>query len=174
MKFDAHEVVPPQSRAARDMQLLRRPVMGFFLFLMMVHPCVAADADYLDVNLAAYHLNREHAAKKNLSEFNPGIGYERESGQGGVMVGVYQNSYRRMSTYALATYMPIGGEQISVGVAAGAVSGYETLIAPAFGVLLRLQFEQFGLNAFVVPPASMSGRKTTGFIGLQLRVKTDI
>ena len=141
------------------------------ILLLISSSAFAGDASYLSFNLASYHLDRADAARQNLSEFNPGIGIERESGEWRQMAGVYRNSIRRTSLYALAGYIPLHSGRLSFGLVGGAVTGYQIPIAPAVGLIASLQFDRFGLNLIMVPDAHVMHKEVNGFAGLQVRYR---
>ncbi len=127
----------------------------------------------LDINLASWHTRAW--ARHTLSQRNPGVGIERDfSPDWSAMAGLYSNSYRKPTWYALAAWTPLhaglpAGLSLSAGIAAGLVSGYartQVRSEPlAGGAVLRLRARSgLGLNLLAVPN-SMGG---SGFIGLQV------
>ena len=135
--------------------------------LLMVLSPIAQAATYVDINLASYHFQRSEVARKNLSEFNPGIGIERDVGGWRGMAGVYQNSFRRDSWYALLGYTPLHIGGADVGVLGGAISGYASGAVPAVGLLASIGC----LNLIVIPKAHIMHKDINGFVGFQVRVK---
>lgn len=133
----------------------------------------------LDLNLASIH--GEQWARRDLNQFNPGVGFTYHMGEAAeswaFSVGAYDNSFRRMTAYALAEWTPIRrvsprGWHLEAGLAGGFASGYrrsEVPCAPAMGsVLLRLSSPAgIGATIFAVPN---SGARSSGFIGLQLSI----
>jgi len=91
------------------------------------HPWV----NYVGVNLASHHFNREIRAANNYSEFNPGLNVTRTNGTYGFSLGIYHNSIRAWSKYALFTFSPdllkvkLGPLTFSPGVSIGGITGYE-------------------------------------------------
>jgi hypothetical protein len=135
----------------------------------------AASPWSLDLNATSYHTRAW--ARRQLNQNNPGLGFEYQiSPDWAAMVGLYRNSYRRETGYALGVWTPLRmglpwGMTASAGLAAGLVSGYrraEVATEPlAAGAVLRLRMAQgFGLN-FLAVPNTQSG---SGFIGVQLVV----
>jgi hypothetical protein len=122
---------------------------------------------FLDQNQAAYHFDRKAVAEKNLNESNPGIGLEREDGDWRQMVGVYKNSDRKNSVYGLVGYTPVHAGGFSAGVFGGGVTGYETPVQPAGGLLMTYQGKNMGVNLTAIP--NVPSKNVYGFIGLQLR-----
>lgn len=142
----------------------------FIILLAVSLPSFAADT-YLDVNLASYHWGREDVTQNNLNEINPGIGIEHDTGEWRQMVGVYLNSIRRASTYALLGYTPFRTDTLSLGVVGGVVTGYFIEVAPAVGLIATLQFSDIGVNIIAVPNAHVMHKDVNGFVGLQVRYK---
>ncbi len=140
------------------------------ILLVISLPGFAADT-YFDANLASYHWGREDVAQNNLNETNPGIGIERDTGEWRQMAGVYQNSIRRTSSYALLGYMPFRVDNLSLGGVGGVVTGYFVEVVPAVGLIATLQFNDIGVNIIAVPNAHVMHKDVNGFVGLQLRYK---
>ena len=127
----------------------------------------------LDINLASWHTRAW--ARRQLSQRNPGVGIQRDfSPDWSAMAGLYSNSYRKPTWYALAAWTPLraalpAGLSVGAGIAAGLVSGYtKTQVRSeplAAGAVLRLRSRSgLGLNLLAVPN-SMGG---SGFLGLQV------
>jgi len=127
----------------------------------------------LDLNATSYHTRAW--ARRQLNQNNPGLGLEYQfNPDWAVMGGLYRNSYRRETGYALGVWTPVRmglpwGATASAGLAAGLVSGYrraEVATEPfAAGAVLRLRTAQgVGLN-FLAVPNTQSG---SGFVGVQL------
>lgn len=127
--------------------------------------------DYLTANLASYHFNREHA--KHLNERNYGIGYEKKLDDLRYMLGLYNNSYGNNSLYGLVGYTPLHYGNLSAGLAGGLVSGYMKYPIPAAGGMLTYENGKHGANLTMIPPATVNGKKTEGFAGLQYKYKLD-
>lgn len=139
------------------------------IIAMLVSSNVMADA-YINVNVAAYHFNREATKTYNFNEINPGIGMEFSDRNGGYMVGTYKNSIYRQSVYALVSYTPIHVSNVDIGVVAGGVTGYEYApIVPAIGVLVTMKYKKVGINLMLVP--EVQSIEAYGFAGLQLSYK---
>lgn len=145
--------------------------ISLIILLLISSSAFAGDATYLNVNLASYHFSRDAVEKQSLSEINPGIGIERDAGGLRQMVGVYRNSIRRTSVYALAGYVPLRIDRLRMGVVGGAITGYEIPVAPAVGLLASLQFNHYGVNIIIVPDAHVLRKEVHGFAGLQFRCK---
>lgn len=142
----------------------------FIILLAVSLPTFAADT-YLDVNLASYHWGREDVSQNNLNETNPGIGIEHDTGEWRQMAGVYLNSIRRTTVYALLGYTPLHLDRLSVGAVGGMVTGYFAEVLPAVGLIATLQFECIGINIIAVPNAHVMHKEVNGFAGLQVRYK---
>lgn len=126
-------------------------------------------ADYLTATVTSYHFDRAAVEKRNLSEFNPGIGFEREDSKVRKMVGVYYNSHQRISAYGLLGYMPIVYGGWSAGMTCGLLTGYKYTITPALGGLVTYQHNDVGINVMIAPPVPEFN--VIGFVGFQLRFK---
>ncbi len=131
----------------------------------------AASRIALDVTIASVH------ARHSLNDFNPGIGLEMRIAPGlSLAGGIYRNSYRRTSGYAVVGYTPWRllqrhGWAGRLGVAAGLIGGYRTSEVRTQPLLAGLLFELrdpagWGINLLGVPPAGHG----SGFAGLQLVV----
>ncbi len=141
-------------------------------------PAQAADVT-LDLNVASIH--GEQWARHDLNQINPGLGLtyrpEGSAGNWGLSVGAYDNSYRRLTAYALAEWTPlhIGNPQgwhVDAGLSGGVASGYrrsETPTSPAMGTALFRIESPSGMAAslFAVPNF---GARESGFIGLQFGI----
>ncbi|HLP99222.1 MAG TPA: hypothetical protein VK149_12345 [Sideroxyarcus sp.] len=125
--------------------------------------------DYINQNVAAYHIDRKATETRNLRESNPGIGFERDDGETHQMVGAYKNSINKNSAYALFGYTPFQiGDYLRVGIVGGAVTGYEKPVAPAAGLLATYQGDN-GIGANIMVTPNVPKQNVYGFIGLQLR-----
>lgn len=135
-----------------------------------------ADGWRLDANLASVHTERW--ARDSLNQRNPGVGVTWQASRTWALAGgIYTNSYRKPTVYALAEFTPlhIGGAnhwRLDVGVAAGIATGYtraEIPCAPLAGAaLIRVTTpDNIALNIIGVPNA---GAYRSGFIGFQLSV----
>lgn len=140
-----------------------------YLFFALLFTAPANAETYLNLNTVAYHYDRSAVAQQHFNETTPGIGIEHERGDYRLMAGIYRNSIRRESVYALVGYMPVRHSALSIGVAGGMATGYLPTIVPAIGLVATLQFNRVGINLFAVP--NMLSRGSYGFAGLQLRCK---
>lgn len=136
----------------------------------------AAGTWNLDANLASIHTERW--ARDSLNQRNPGIGIEFRANRDWAFTGgIYSNSYRKPTVYALVEYTPLHIGQISnwhvdAGVAAGLASGYSRTEVPCAplggGALLRIASPGgVALNLIGVPN---TGAYQSGFVGFQLVV----
>ena len=134
----------------------------------------AAPTYTLDLNLASYHLERW--ARQSLNQRNLGAGITAQIDRNwSVSAGGYRNSYRRTSTYLLASWTPLhaslpAGWSIAAGATGGYDSGYrssEIATAPwvAAGLLRVISPAGWSINLTGVPNASHS---RSGFVGMQL------
>jgi hypothetical protein len=148
-------------------------ILAAVMATMLFAPAVSALDFTLDANLASIHMERW--AQETLNQRNEGLGVTaRLDPSWSLSVGEYRNSYRRISTYALAEWtplhIPVGTWHIDAGGEAGLVSGYrrsEVESQPIMGAgLVRLVApSHWSLNLSIVPNAP--GRRS-GFVGAQL------
>lgn len=138
---------------------------------MLLSSSAVADT-YIDVNLAAYHFNREVTAKSKFREVNPGIGLEYIKGNVGYMAGTFVNSVNRQSTYVMVSNTPVHISNMHVGVVGGAITGYKDSVVPIGGVLVSFRFKQAGINLVFVP--EVQRMNVYGFVGVQLMYKFDL
>ena len=139
-------------------------------------PAIASAAPVytLDLNLTSYHLERW--ARRDLNQHNLGIGITRRiTRTWSLSAGWYRNSYRRGSTYLLASWTPLhlsmpAGWSIAAGATAGYDSGYrssEIATAPWVAAALVRVIAPAGWSInFDAVPNAPGGR--SGFIGMQV------
>lgn len=145
---------------------------------------------YLNVNVTSHHFSNT----KRYNEFNPGLGYEGVFGNNHILLGVYYNSFKLWSGYALGAYTPLHWQvsqnhRIDFGLALGLASGYQDVhlnwtkakcckgIVPLAGAMVMwkpVQSDKFGVNFFLVPKFKRSESEMAGFIGLQLKFKLPV
>lgn len=129
-----------------------------------------ADEMLLNINLHAHHWSREAVKKYDLNEVNPGIGLEFQDGSIRKMVGVYKNSDRRYSAYALLGWMPVKIGPVDVGVFGGVVTGYAKPYEPAAGMIASIELtKKVNLNITAVP--TIEEYRVFGFCAFQLAYK---
>ena len=139
-------------------------------------PAIASAAPVytLDLNLTSYHLERW--ARRDLNQHNYGLGITAQVDRNwSLSTGWYRNSYRRGSTYLLASWTPLhaslpAGWSLAAGATGGYDSGYrssEIATAPwvAAGLLRVISPAGWSINLTGVPNASHS---RSGFVGVQL------
>ncbi len=128
----------------------------------------------LDLNLASYHT--QAWARGVLNQSNPGIGVTYlASRTWASAVGVYRNSYRRTTAYAMAQWTPVhlgamSGWHADAGLAAGLATGYhrdEVPCAPAAMTVVVRIASPGGVGVTLYGMAN-GGRHDSGFVGLQL------
>ncbi|HDR9236665.1 TPA: hypothetical protein QDB43_000350 [Burkholderia vietnamiensis] len=122
---------------------------------------------YVDVNLHAYHFDRQAKKEYDFNENNWGGGLEYTNDVVGVMAGYYRNSLRDPSWYVLGRYTPLqfdltSKDRLNLGIVAGALSGYKkNTMVPGFTYTPILN----GLGAtWVKTPTSVPGQKPRGFM----------
>ncbi|QLI80744.1 hypothetical protein HZU75_03910 [Chitinibacter fontanus] len=124
------------------------------------------------------HFDRQAVIDDDLNENNYGLGIERSNGRWHWMLGAYRNSLRDTSVYAQLGWTPLQWQfsekaSISLGAAAGLVSGYQNTdkgypIVPAGGFLVSLETDYYvGLNLFIVP--TIQAVDVEGFVAAQLK-----
>lgn len=129
----------------------------------------------LDISLACVHLTQR--ARDTLNQFNPGLGVTYNfTPEWSTSAGLYRNSLRRNSLYALGAWTPLHWRvtsewRLDLGGEAGVLTGYSHRDNPAapFGAagLIRLRNEKgYGANVVIVPNHGASA----GFVGLQIVV----
>lgn len=125
-----------------------------------------------------YHYNRDAVVRDNLSENNPGIGFERSNGRWHLMAGVFRNSIRQTSVYGMVGWTPLQADlpfdsSLSFGGALGLLTGYQNTqkgypIVPAGGALISWETpHHFGVNVFLVP--TLKSFQVEGFAAVQLK-----
>lgn len=137
---------------------MSRFAIDLVIAALLVCACVPAVAQtWLTASIASYHFERG-----DYCELNPGVGFEhRIRGELRFVAGGYQNSYCRASSYAGASWMPIGFGELRAGAALIAVSGYELelkrdakkdrlIVAPL--PTLAWEGRRHGVNLVLLPP----------------------
>jgi hypothetical protein len=142
---------------------------NIFAILLLLPALASADSLSLDLNLTAYHGDRQAVKTENLNETNPGIGLRWTDGDYHKMLGVYKNSNYKQSAYALMAYTPIKIGAARLGAVAGVVTGYESPYQPVAGLYAVLPVtERLSLNITAVP--DVKSIKCYGFAGFQLSI----
>jgi hypothetical protein len=130
----------------------------------------------LDANLASIHTERW--ARNSLNQRNPGIGIEYQASRTWTLAGgIYTNSYRKPTVYALAEFTPlhlgaVNHWHLDAGIAAGIATGYnraEIPCAPLAGAAVIRIVTPDGV-ALNVMGAPNRGAYNSGFIGFQLSI----
>lgn len=113
-----------------------------------------------NLNLVSYHFGGEE------DFLGPGESFNQENWGGGVEVqwkprhavsaGYYRNSVDEDSFYALYHYTPLAfGRHVRVGGMAGVVTGYPGYndggIAPAGGLVAKIEGDRVGVNVIYLP-----------------------
>jgi len=141
-----------------------------FIFLFIVSFNCLADDLYVDFNLHAHHWNRTDVAQQHLNEINPGIGLRFVDGDYHKMVGVYKNSDRKLSTYAMLAWTPINLGPAHIGAVGGVITGYSSPYIPAAGLYASINLTgRANLNITLVP--TIRSIQCYGFAGFQLSFK---
>ena len=117
---------------------------------------LAADAPsalWATPGAVSYHLTHR---ERNHNEVNAGFGVEyQRSERSALMLGVYHNSQRKWSRYALYQYTPLAvGKYIRIGAMAGAVDGYGDQVRPVVIPTASIETRRHGLNLSFVPETS--------------------
>jgi len=130
-----------------------------------------------NLNLASQHFGGEDeflGADGDFNEFNPGLGVEVQwQPRHAVAAGYFRNSLDADSFYALYHYTPLQfGRFVRVGAMAGVVTGYEGYndggLAPAGGVVAKIEGERIGVNLIYLPYIE---RITPHTLGLQFKLR---
>lgn len=124
-----------------------------------------------NLNLGSYHFvgeGRFVPPGESFREFNPGIGVELQWGpRHGLAAGYFRNSVDDDSFYALYHYTPLQfGRFVRVGGMFGVVTGYPGYndggIAPAGGLVAKVEGDRVGINLVYVPEISNAVPNTLG------------
>ena len=124
----------------------------------------------LDANCCSIHANAWE--RGHLNERNLGLGVTVQHDAWGMASGFYDNSFRRISKYLLADWLPIHFGPFRAGITAGAASGYaksNVASEPWIGgleVTAKLPADMIG-RAIIVPSIG----STVGFAGFQLGLR---
>ncbi|MFP7722524.1 hypothetical protein [Lysobacter sp. A3-1-A15] len=157
----------------------QRPLAGFLSALLLL-PCgfsLAAEPPqwWANVNLASQHFGDEDEflpQGESFNQFNPGLGVEAQwQPRHAVAVGFYRNSIDDNSLYALYRYTPLQlGRHVRIGGMIGAVTGYpgynEGGVAPAAGLVAKIEGERLGANVILLPRIA---DKIPATLGLQFK-----
>lgn len=139
----------------------------FALILLLMSGACRADVCNLNINLHAHHFARESVSKYDLNEINPGVGLEFRDGQYRKMFGIYKNSERNTSAYALLAWTPIKIGPVEIGAFGGAVTGYAKPYMPAAGIFSAVQLtDHINMNITIVP--TIQEYNVIGFMAFQL------
>ncbi|MBA3487601.1 MAG: hypothetical protein H0T88_10515 [Lysobacter sp.] len=161
---------------------MRHPTVSVLLPLMLMAACGAVQAQtaappqwWGNLNLGSTHFGGEDdflAPGESFNEFNPGIGVEVQwQPRHAVAAGYFLNSVDEDSLYALYHYTPLQlGRFVRVGGMVGVVTGYPGFndggIAPAGGLIAKIEGERWGVNLIFLPEVSDI---TPNTLGLQLK-----
>ena len=143
---------------------MNKLVIAALILLILAAPIANAGEFWGVVNLASKHVGED----KQLNERNPGLGIEyAQSEDVTYMVGAYRNSHNRKSKYGFVAYTPVQYRDFSLGVAAGAATGYtrgsDTKTLPVVAGLIRWRGERVGVNVMIIPKS----KNATATFGLQ-------
>jgi hypothetical protein len=111
---------------------------------------------------------------ESFNEFNPGIGVEVQwQPAHAVAAGYFLNSLDEDSFYAVYHYTPIPlGRFVRLGAFGGVVTGYPGYndggLAPAGGLIGKIEGERFGANLILLPPLK---DVTPTTLGLQIKYR---
>lgn len=134
---------------------------------------------WADLNIGSHHFGNDDeflAEGERFNEFNPGVGLEVQwHPRHALAAGYFRNSVDENSLYALYQYTPLQlGRHVRIGAMAGAVTGYPGYndggIAPAGGLIAKLEGERVGVNLIVLPEIR---NVTPTTLGLQFKVRLD-
>jgi hypothetical protein len=128
---------------------------------------------HVQVHGLSYHQVRTQPNGVKWNELNWGLGLRYQATESlDVQAGMFRNSQYRDSTYAIATWLPLGvTEAVRVGAFAGAVNGYrlrDGKPVAAGGLAARWQGERFSVTARLLPKHPKSD---TGAMTLELGIK---
>lgn len=153
------------------------------MFVAGVLACTTAQAQsappqwWGNLNLGSYHFADEGeflSHGESFREFNPGIGAEVQwRPHHAIAAGYFLNSVDEDSFYALYHYTPLQlGRFVRVGGMLGAVTGYPGYndggIAPAGGLIAKVEGDRVGINLIYLPEISNAVPHT---LGLQFKLR---
>ena len=130
-----------------------------------------------NANIGSRHFGDEDdylAPGESFNEFNPGIGVEVQWRPVHAMsAGYFRNSVDENSLYLLYHFTPMPiGRHVRLGAIAGVVTGYPGYndggVAPAGGLVAKIEGERFGANVILLPPLE---DVTPATVGLQLKYR---
>ena len=135
--------------------VLFRASSKFFLLLFFLSVYSICTADELELHLTSYHFNED--SDDNFNEFNIGAGYNYEmSSKIFASVGVFNNSYEKLSIYVAAKWLPLEYKFIKAGLVTGFVTGYDEDTdanenQPAIIPEIQFHYEQYYLVSRFAP-----------------------
>lgn len=126
----------------------------------------AEESTWLHLGAVSYHFNRD----KGYNEVNAGIGLEHQfTATHSIGAGVYRNSERNISGYAVYGLTPLVLGPVKIGALIGAANGYSAHEGRWFPVALPVamgQWGQFGINLTIIPSIK---EKIDGGIAMQFK-----
>lgn len=128
--------------------------------------------------IVTHHFDRQAVITDNLSESNPGLGFERSNGRWHLMAGAFRNSIRQVSAYGMVGFTPLQFDlpldsNLAFGGALGLLTGYQNTqkgypIVPAGGALISWETpHHVGVNIFLVP--TLKSFQVEGFVAAQIK-----
>jgi hypothetical protein len=130
-----------------------------------------------NANIGSHHFGDESdylAPGESFNEFNPGVGVEAQwQPVHAVAAGWFHNSLEEGSFYAVYQFTPFAlGRHVRVGAFGGVVTGYPGYndggLAPAGGLVAKLEWRRVGANLVLLPPLE---DVTPATLGLQLKFR---
>jgi len=167
--------------------MMSNPIRVASLVLILAVPCGLAQAQdapsprewWGNANIGSRHFGGEDkflGPGESFNEFNPGIGVEVQwKPRHAMTAGYFRNSIDENSLYALYHYTPLQfGRYLRVGGMVGAVTGYPGYndggIAPAGGLIAKIEGERLGVNLIFLPEIN---DVTPSTLGLQFKWQID-
>jgi len=116
-------------------------MIKLFLLSLLLIPSTVVAKDWVNLGGVSKHFGGSY------NSFNLGLGYETERTEFiTVGVGLYQNSFRDISTYTMVEALPFKIKNIKIGFVTAAVTGYRYKIAVvAAPTLVYNNFKIIGL-----------------------------
>ena len=125
---------------------------GLILAALLLHFSVKAE-DRFVVHFVSYHFD----SAKDWNEVNPGFGFQRRKGDSFWQVGVFHNSIRRETVYAVYGKEPYRIGSVHFGGVIGLGTGYNSKVVPIPALTARIDLGQLNLHMIATPTVRRDG-----------------